>query len=542
MNNQGNFLTQLFELYKSGAITQKNYMKQINQTDKTPTVKQVNNLQKTVRANATRGYNKAKKVVSNALPNIHKNIAEGNKLIQKMDMQFEMQAINKVQSVIKAQSKKTFDKATELIEKLDKKYPNEQILELPRIHMTLSKEKTKLGIDKGSLVEYWEKKHDKTDKYAVNVSVQYRIWNETEAQYEEGTVGTFQYEWGRAVTGVTNLGGPPAPTDMPKNLSWEDKYLFLLYVWCQHPKYTSGCYIVELGGTIIFMKYVDALDLRMAGTLFHNKLVDAINNGQTIVTKVGECVQGYIWELVKGQYGFNNYTKQKLFDEINYYVEDAKKRPSTRDILNWRDGNHKNVSVYGLDPMYKTFVASPATDTNTKIKLVFQVKNGHCYPILNEVVKTLISKKGNIKSCCDVMKWNDTSDKLYECKDESDVFDIIKNNTKEDTVCILPKKCDLKTVLIDSIFNTRVLPEYFHYNSKNMLDGFLSQGLHTMFVADNDYHERKTICEQIYKIYPNDMFKFKNQGFTTIATQLFNNMFGFIPVSEYNEKVGTPSG
>ena len=56
-------------------------------------------------------------------------------------------------------------------------------------------------------------------------------------------------------------------------------------------------------------------------------------------------------------------------------------------------------------------------------------------------IKTLVSQKGNIKSCVDVMKWTDTSDKLYECKSEDEVYDIIKNNSHDDTVVILPKDC-----------------------------------------------------------------------------------------------------
>ena len=142
-NTQDDFLMQLVDLYKRGTISKKNFLKQIDETNKAPSVKQVKNLQKTVRAKSTRGYNKARKVAANASQNIHKNVAEGNLVIEKLNMHFDMQEIRKTQETIEAQSKKTFDKANELIEKLDKMYPNEQILELPRIKMTLSKEKAK---------------------------------------------------------------------------------------------------------------------------------------------------------------------------------------------------------------------------------------------------------------------------------------------------------------------------------------------------------------------------------------------------------------
>ena len=208
--------------------------------------------QKVERAKKTRFMNKAKASHSIATQKANDTIAQGNALIQKMNMQTHMKAMNTLQSQIKAQSKKTFDKADKLIGKLDKMYPDTQILELPKIAMSLDKQKRKLGVD--SIINHWQEKHNKADTIDVNVTVYYTIWNENEKAYEEGNVGPFPYK-------------------MPKNLSWEDKYLFLLYVWCEHPKYVSGCYITQLGGTIIFLKHIDTLDLRMAGTLFHNKLV-----------------------------------------------------------------------------------------------------------------------------------------------------------------------------------------------------------------------------------------------------------------------------
>ena len=86
-------------------------------------------------------------------------------------------------------------------------YPKKQILELPKIAMNVGKERRKLGVD--SIIEHWEEKHNKADTHTINVSIHYTIWNETEKVYEDGTVGAFPY-------------------NMPKNLSWEDKYLFSL--------------------------------------------------------------------------------------------------------------------------------------------------------------------------------------------------------------------------------------------------------------------------------------------------------------------------
>ena len=88
-------------------------------------------------------------------------------------MQTDMKAMNILQSQIKARSKKTFEQAEKLIEKLDKMYPKKQILELPKIAMNVGKERRKLGVD--SIIEHWEEKHNKADTHTINVSIHYTI-------------------------------------------------------------------------------------------------------------------------------------------------------------------------------------------------------------------------------------------------------------------------------------------------------------------------------------------------------------------------------
>ena len=90
MNNQENFLSTLVSLYKDGKISQKNFMKQINETPSAPTVKQAKNLQRTVKTNSTRQFNKAKKTMTAVQLKANKHIVEGNSLIQKMDMHYDI--------------------------------------------------------------------------------------------------------------------------------------------------------------------------------------------------------------------------------------------------------------------------------------------------------------------------------------------------------------------------------------------------------------------------------------------------------------------
>jgi hypothetical protein len=58
----------------------------------------------------------------------------------------------------------------------------------------------------------------------------------------------------------------------------------------------------------------------------------------------------------------------------------------------------------------------------------------------------------------------------------------------------------------------------------------------SMFVANNEFDDRKRVCDTLYELYPNDKFIFHNQTFTNIAVDLFNCMFGYFPESVYNEE------
>ena len=89
----------------------------------------------------------------------------------------------------------------------------------------------------------------------------------------------------------------------------------------------------------------------MGSTRLISALVDKCNKNRRIKQNQGTCVQDYIYEACIGEDGFKRYTKSSLTEEINKYVVDSKeKKPSTREIINWRDNCRTNVSIYALDP------------------------------------------------------------------------------------------------------------------------------------------------------------------------------------------------
>ena len=92
--------------------------------------------------------------------------------------------------------------------------------------------------------------------------------------------------------------------------------------------------------------------------------------------------------------------------------------------------------------------------------------------------------------------------------------------------------------MIDTMEKTHTYIEYFHYDGRNQIDGFITPDLTNMVTVNNDNGLRKKICDQLFEKYPLDAFKF-NQGLTSIAVNIFKQLYGHIPKSNYNRYVTT---
>ena len=141
------------------------------------------------------------------------------------------------------------------------------------------------------------------------------------------------------------------------------------------------------------------------------------------------CSRLYIYEACKGEDRFKRYTKSSLTAEINKYVEDDEgKKPSTRELIDWRDKSHTNVSIYALDPFYKTFMASPAPRKNGEtVRLCFICKDNHCYPILNQDLISKITNGSSLIKHLDLIQWNSqqSEEKTIRCKTIKEYHKII---------------------------------------------------------------------------------------------------------------------
>ena len=85
------------------------------------------------------------------------------------------------------------------------------------------------------------------------------------------------------------------------------------------------------------------------------------------------------------------------------------------------------------------------------------------------------------------------------------------------------------------MIRTDYFVEYLHYDNNGRLDGFMDHK-NNMYVLNNEYENRKSICERLYKIYKSYDFIWCNQSYTSLASSLFKHMRGYLPESQYDTK------
>ena len=82
--------------------------------------------------------------------------------------------------------------------------------------------------------------------------------------------------------------------------------------------------------------------------------------------------------------------------------------------------------------------------------------------------------------------------------------------------------------MIDIMQRTNTYIEYFQYDGGNQINGFITHDLKNMVTVNYDYDLKKNICDQLFEKYPVDAFQFNNQGLTSIAVNLFKQLYGQI--------------
>ena len=246
---------------------------------------------------------------------------------------------------------------------------------------------------------------------------------------------------------------------------------------------------------------------------------------------VNTCVIDYVWDQVRGRRGFKTYTYETLKSEIYEYVPEGDKI-STNELINWAKACHDNVSIHAFDCRYRKFIAHSKYCSN--ISLVYIVKDHHCYPITDEKLK-VVASKANQGGCDDLLKHMSDLKWTRRLENVTQIVDVdeISSLDKENRIVVLPPETKMKKAVDSYSRNKTFYVEYLHWNNNSILDGFIDHKKN-MYLLNEEYNTRKTICDKLFNTFKIHDFHWSNQSFTNISTSLFKQLNGFIPESSYN--------
>ena len=224
----------------------------------------------------------------------------------------------------------------------------------------------------------------------INAVIEHTIGNRTE--YTDKTYGPFKME-------------------VPK-LSKLDMYKFLMYTLLQN-NFTvlSTDTIAEIGATITthneqFFKDHIAGALKL-NTFFLDKQFQIKQRGDNTY------MVDFVWHNCKGKKGFQKYTYQKLYDELEVYASASFPKMSTQELVDWAKACHPNVSIHAYDSTWRKFMKHISNEGRQGhvISLVFYVKDHHLYPIQDDHLKHKSNQAGadNLWKYMTDMKWSNKS-------------------------------------------------------------------------------------------------------------------------------------
>ena len=252
----------------------------------------------------------------------------------------------------------------------------------------------------------------------------------------------------------------------------------------------------------------------------------------------------FVWQSCKGKKGFQKYTYQKLYDEMEVYGSGSFPMMSTQELIDWAKACHPNVSIHAYDSTWRKFMKHIASLGRSDVTLVFYIKDHHLYPIQDDRLKQIATKANqggadNLWRYMTDMKWSNKSSNyiMYEELENNELTEEGKPTllTIENHVIVLPPDMKIEPVIETYMIRTNYFVEYLHYDNNGRLDGFMDHK-NNMYVLNNEYDTRKQICEQLYKMYKSHDFIWCNQSYTTLASSLFKLMRGYLPEYQYNNK------
>ncbi len=215
---------------------------------------------------------------------------------------------------------------------------------------------------------------------------------------------------------------------------------------------------------------------------------------------------------------------------------------SVESMIYWIKTYYPNtLSLFAIDPCYnvfKTYVAERPEHT-----LMFVVNNGHIYPIYNDAIKKRVSQTKTLETGkvtwfvegCGyrlIEKVNVSDSPLddgIQQPDNQKYEDFLKgvNQDKNEVVLFESALEDVAKDLIKSVGYSVTAMKF--RNSE--IEAFQHPLTQQIIQFAPNYHQRQHVCQKLFELYPLYCFQFRNQSYNTLASSLFEVMFGKIPKS-----------
>lgn len=274
-------------------------------------------------------------------------------------------------------------------------------------------------------------------------------------------------------------------------------------------------------------------DIKLKRTALKYKI---LGDEKPKVFSEGMCVPDFVFFTMYNTKKFPKLNKLVFVEQIKNICSDFEENGmSLSEIKSLMDTYYKNqVNIFVMDPFFKLIDRVTVPCSRHICSLFFIINNNHLYGIQEEEIKSKIRnlKTGELMELTKV-DWNtfDNNNKIYDNVND----DIINGNFKENQIGITIN--NLASLVENVAKQTSYIPIHLNINSKSQVSAFIHPINNCyVYAIGDDYHERKRLCEEMYKLNPCQTFVFRNQSYTQLVNGLFKIKYGLIQKS-FNSEV-----
>lgn len=297
--------------------------------------------------------------------------------------------------------------------------------------------------------------------------------------------------------------------------------------------YMRDFIMIDWNGGDNRFEQMDIRDIRMRA--FPSLRFDCLNPANLQNHTSASCVIQYLVKTLIGKPGFVRLTETELVQEFKEVTENTLDEGiSTNHMIEWAAQFSRPVSIYAIDGFTNEIVCRHMTRMHHRVVLVFAIRDRHLHPITDQHIIETVSQNNSIKALSVKINQGASNRRMNVAK-----HSILENTTD----CLqqwVDNQDDYESLtLVDGPDLYEIIYLIYQSTGKHVYD----IGIHRSQVSTvchpetgkiialcRDYKERKQVCaQQLEDTHDYDSWEFRNQGWSTIASNLFSYEFGKLP-------------